>query len=424
MNRYTSDRNSRPQGGPKVTRVELGEEHLTLKIILAVLFLCIGVTTIAVSFSRLVGKSSGWQEIEVSSNSYVNCSPEFTLTYNLGASGASAGPENRKISSIYTDCCIKAYQLFTIDEEIEGTTNLYTINHTPNTVLTVDPVLYDALEELEAAQCRLQYLGPVYTTMENLCSCENDTDARCFDPRYDEATAADFERVLAFANDPEAVQLELLENDQVCLHVSQEYLQYAEETGLNAYVDLYRLKNAFITDYIADTLIAEGYTFGTLSSYDGYSRCLDGGGFGYSVNLYDRIEGSVYTAAVVNLSGSAATVTLHDFPIAEKDQSRYYVYANGEIITPYISPEDGLCHQAAATLMGTSPVGDCSALALALYPVYMQSDSDPVLPETLADSGAGILYCEDAVIYNGLPGATLTDLFAGEVTYTVSDISR
>ena len=421
MNRYTSDRNSRPQGGPKVTRVELGEEHLALKIILAVLFLCLGVTTIAVSFSKLVGKSSGWQEITVSSNSYVNCSNEFTLTYNLGASGASAGPENRKISSLYTDCCIKAYQLFTIDEEIEGVVNLYTINHSPNTVLTVDPVLYAALSELEEAGCRLQYLGPVYTTLENLCSCENDTDAKRFDPRYDDATAADFEKVLAFASDPEAVQLELLGDNQVCLNVSEDYLAYAEATGLNAYVDLYRLENAFIIDYIANSLIAGGYTWGTLSSYDGYSRCLDGGSFGYSVNLYDRIEGIVYQAAQAALTSAAATVTLHDFPLAEKDNSRYYVYTDGTIITPYVSMEDGLCHQASATLLGVSADGDCSALALQLYPVYMADSLDVESLSALAEQGIGTVYMKNAVICSNVPGVTFSELYDGDVTYTLEE---
>lgn len=35
------------------------------------------------------------------------------------------------------------------------------------------------------------------------------------------------------------------------------------------------MKNAFITDYVADVMIDNGYTLGSLTSYDGFTRNLD-----------------------------------------------------------------------------------------------------------------------------------------------------
>lgn len=50
-------------------------------------------------------------------------------------------------SLIYTDAAVKGYRLFNIDESFDDVTNLYDINQHPNEVMTVDPVLYDALKK-------------------------------------------------------------------------------------------------------------------------------------------------------------------------------------------------------------------------------------------------------------------------------------
>ncbi|MCD8014832.1 MAG: hypothetical protein LUG99_16995 [Lachnospiraceae bacterium] len=58
------------------------------------------------------------------------------------------------------------------------------------------------------------------------------------------------------------------------LFVSDDHLAYAEETGFLSYIDFFWMKNAFIIDYLTDTLIEKGYTQGASSSYDGFDRNL------------------------------------------------------------------------------------------------------------------------------------------------------
>ena len=108
-------------------------------------------------------------------------------------------------------------------------------------------------------------------------------------PRENKETAAYFEEFLTYANDPDAVDLELLGDNRVRLHVSEEYLAFAAENGIDSFIDFYWMKNAFIVDYLAESLADAGFTNGSISSYDGFVRNLDERDVSYSFNIYDRV---------------------------------------------------------------------------------------------------------------------------------------
>lgn len=71
------------------------------------------------------------------------------------------------------------------------------------------------------------------------------------------------------------MNVELLGGNQVKLSVSDDYLAFAEKNFISDFIDFSWMKNAFITDYVADVMIDNGYTLGSLTSYDGFTRNLD-----------------------------------------------------------------------------------------------------------------------------------------------------
>ena len=167
MGRTVKDPNRRQ---PKpVQKVQLSEKNVGRRIVLVVLFLAIGSGFLVYGFMNFLRGDSGWREISVKAGSELNCSEDFTLKYNVGAGGVSAGGEAKALSLIYTDAAVKGYRLFNIDESFDDVTNLYDINQHQNEVMTVDPVLYDALKKVSDANCREIYLGPLYASLENLC---------------------------------------------------------------------------------------------------------------------------------------------------------------------------------------------------------------------------------------------------------------
>ena len=112
-------------------------------------------------------------------------------------------------------------------------------------MLTVDPVLYDALKKVSDANCREIYLGPLYASLENLCASNDDAAAAQFDPNRNDAAAEETAAVAAFTQNPDDISLELSGENQVCLHVSDAYQAYAAEMGYTAYLDFFWMKNAF-----------------------------------------------------------------------------------------------------------------------------------------------------------------------------------
>ena len=245
------------------------------------------------------------------------------------------------------------------------------------------------------------------------------------------------------------MNLELLGEGRVRLFVSREYLAYAQENGIDSFIDFYWMKNAFVADYLAESLIEAGYTRGSISSYDGFVRNLDGRDVSYSFNLYDRVapgeaasreetgdeagqgqgpdgagtDAQILRLATLQYKGPASLVYLRDYPVTSMDQ-RYYRMADGQMRTAYIDPRDGLCHSSLGSLVSysySSTLG-CADVLLSVLPVYMADAFDPEAAEALAEGGesadsrAGAIYSvyrQGSVIRVNDPQAQLTAVCEG-----------
>ena len=78
----------------------------------------------------------------------------------------------------------------------------------------------------------------------------------------------------------------MLGDNKVCLNVSDEYLAFLQENGVDSLIDFGWLKNAFVVDYLAEVMIARGYTLGAITSYDGYTRNFDSLNTEYAFNVF------------------------------------------------------------------------------------------------------------------------------------------
>ena len=350
-----------------------------------VLFLAIGSGFLVYGFMNFLRGDSGWREISVKAGSELNCSEDFTLKYNVGAGGVSAGGEAKALSLIYTDAAVKGYRLFNIDESFDDVTNLYDINQHPNEVMTVDPVLYDALKKVSDANCREIYLGPLYASLENLCMSNDDAVAAQFDPEKDDDAAEEAAAVAAFAQNPDDISMEFPGENQVCLHVSDAYQAYAAEMGYTAYLDFFWMKNAFLIDYLADTIRGEGYQLGIISSKDGFVRCLDETGEKeYQYPLYHLSGNEIQSHGTMTYEGPKSIVFFHAYQAGSPDTYRYYQYQDGTMRTPYLSVSDGKDHTAASELIVYSGEYGCADTLLAAFFDYQAESLSGESLKTLA----------------------------------------
>lgn len=418
MRRTARDKRDRARPAP-IRHIELNEEHVGCRLTIAIVLLLVGVVMLVYAFMQLLSPGSEWMTVEASASGGTGCGMEFTFLYHLGSGEQSPSAERKEVAALYTRLCREAYQLFHSVEGFDGVVNLYAINRRPNEAVEVDEGLYEAFAAVERSGSRAIYLGPVYNRYDDLFFCEDDSQLVDFDPRLSPEVAQEYQEIAAFANDPDAVRVELLGEGRIRLAVSEEYLAYAQREGVTDFVDFGWMRNAFVADFLARELSAEGYTRGSLSSYDGFIRNLDGSGTSYSLNICDRRDGVVYGAAVMNYRGPMSMVALRDYPVNELDQYRFYQLSSGEMRTPYLDLSDGLCRSALHDLTCYSTDQGCGETLLAMLPVYI---ADGLLPEELArlaEEGVQSIYCQDRVIWHTDPALELEGLFTREdVQYT------
>ena len=314
-----------------------------------------------------------------------------------------------------------AYQLFHTSQGFDGVHNLYYINQHPNEEIEVDEVLYEAFAAIAKEGNRAIYLAPVYAQYSNLFGCNDDAETVSFDPDQNEEIADYFAEIVSFAGDRDAIDIQLLGNHRIRLFVSDAYMDYASRVGFSEFIDFYWMTNAFIVDYIADTMKANGFVLGSVSSYDGFVRNLDNvSGTEYAFNLFDRDGVSVYQAGVMRYDRALSIVYLRDYPVnSSLDWQHYYVFRDGEIRTAYIDVADGYSKSAVNNLVSYSRESGCAEVLLHVMPVYIRDRFEEEQLAELARKGIYSIYCGDHQILYNESSLVLTDLYEGDgVRYT------
>lgn len=410
MGRYAKD--NRPHIKP-VQKIQLSEDNTARRAAAAALFLLIGAGALVYAFVHLLAPDAGWQTIQAGTSDGPTCGDDFTLLYELGAGDRPAAAENRALTLVYTQACQTAFQLFHTVQSFDGVTNLYDVNAHPNEVLAVEPVLYAAFEAVEAAGDRTVYLGPVCARYGGVFTCQDDSQLVDFDPWSSQEVAVEYAAIAAYAADSAHIGVELLGENRVRLRVSEDYLAYARQEGIERFLDFGWMKNAFVADYLADTLIQAGFTHGILSSFDGFARCLDEREESYTLNLYGWEGDRPVVAGTTQYRGPMSVVSLCSFPVTEGDWQRFYQLRDGQLRTPYLDVSDGRSRTAADSLVCCSPTHNCTQLAVKAAPAFIAGSlqEDPL--RELLREGVQHIWCENKVLNASGPDMVVTNLYGG-----------
>lgn len=411
-------KDNRPYIKP-VEKIQLSEDNALRRAIAAALFLLIGAGALVYTFVHLLTPDAGWQTIQAGTSDGPTCGEDFTFLYELGAGEQPSAAENRALTLIYTQACRTAFQLFHTIQSFEGVTNLYDVNARPNEAVTVDPALYSAFEAVEAAGDRTVYLGPVCARYSDVFTCQDDSQLVDFDPWSSQEVAEEYAVIAAYAADPAHVGVELLGENRVCLRVSEEYLAYASQEGIDRFLDFGWMKNAFVVDYLADTLVQAGFTRGILSSFDGFARCLDGREGTYTLSLYGWKEGRPIVTGTTQYRGPMSVVSLRAFPVTEGDWQQFYLLRDGQLRTPYLDVSDGRSRTSADCLVCYSPTHGCAQLAMKIAPAFIADSlqKEPLLE--LQREGAQHIWCEGKTLSSSDPNVVVTNLYDGYTLETI-----
>lgn len=411
MNRAKKEAMIREARKPKPPKdIEIESKNNRLRLILLICSITVAVIAIGIGIHEAVSTDPGWQTVEVESESF-NCGGEFVLNYNLGASGSDPSDEEKAVKRLYTKAAEDAYTFFYKEGQLSRIK--------PGETVSVAPELYSALELIQSYGNRSIYLAPVYVEYDRIFVCENEDEARFYDPACEPEIAQYVQQVAEFAADPEMIDLELLENSQVTLKLSPAYAAFAQENAIETFLDLGWMRNAFIADFIAERLASAGYTHGFLASYDGYTRNLDASNTVYSQNLFDRLENTVNVPAAMNYRGPMAIVFWRNYPLSNKDGMHYYSFSDGRIATVYLDPMDAAEKSATDNLVSYCAGGSCAQIMLRTAPLYLAEELDTEALHALTADGIYSVWFEGAKLQKNDPDLTIrVNTENTEVTYT------
>ena len=403
MRKYAKDK--RPTVKP-VIKAELSAENKKWRIVAVALLLLLGVTLVAFSAVKLLGRGKGYTEISAEDSLF---SEFFTLHYDIGASGAAASAEHRRVREVYTEALNKYCRLFSSDTEYSGVFNIAYINAHAGEDIVVDSALYSALSKMETEGDAQHYLGITLEIYDAVFSSDGDGYASLQDPVKNEEMKSITLRACEAARDRGAVKLVLLGNNTVRLEVSAEYSAFASEYGLSRYIDLGIFENAFITDCIADTLVSEEMTLGAISSYDGYARNLDTRDKDYSFSFYAKHGDAVYPVCDIGYSGGIATYAARIYPTGEVDALDFYLYSDGVSAHRFIDSLSGEYKSALPEILLASSDKKCSDLALRVYSALVSDSLD-----TGAFSGVSAVWLDGKTVKYTGADISLSDPYRDE----------
>ena len=352
---------------PPVKNLILSDENRMLRIILLIVFLVIAIVAFGFGIHSVLTTEPGWEPVECASGE-VNCSSDFLFSYCYGQTEENPSVEKKRLSNLYAQLATDAWRIFNTD--------VLTVNEQVNTPVTVDPALYDALALMDQHDSRYLFLAPIYAEYAHMFIAQSDVEAADYDPAQNSQQKEYLAALASYASDPAMVDIQLLGDNQVQLTVADEYLAFAQNEDITQFVDFGWMTNAFIADYLADKLIENGFTNGFISSYDGFTRNLDGRGEQFSLNLFNRRENSIYLAGTMQYDRPIAIVSLRDYPMSQKDQFHYYAFENGNLATTMVDPADGLYKSATDSLVSYSYDAGCAQILLRQMPVFIADTLD------------------------------------------------
>lgn len=424
MSRTQRQKNTEYPVPKPVEQVSLSAKHLTLRILLLVLAIGVAATAFTLAFRELIHGNDGWQTVTASSATLPACAGDLTLRYYFGSTGESSRSEMRNVTKIYTEACETVWRLYDAGQQYDGVYNLAYLNAHPNEEVPVEEVLYETFALLNRCDSSYAFLAPLIPEYTNLFSSGDDTVAAEYDPMRNKEVAELFGKICKYVQSGD-ISLRLNEETHTArLEISEEYLAFARENGISAFVDLWWMQGAFSVDYIAKTLTEKGYPNGYLSSAEGFSSTLGQTGT-LTASVFDHADGNRYEVAQVSFEGPVHSVYLHAQPDSETDRSYRYAYADGSVTTAYLSPADGCSRAALPDLLSYSRTAGCAEILLRLLPIYTAAEADETAFSGLSEDAAiESVWCRSRTIRYTDDTCTFSELYQnGTVSYRTEKAS-
>ena len=314
---------------------------MTVRILLCAVAVAIAVYAFTSGIMALAHRDSGYFDIGFTAEgNAVLYQSGLHLRYYAEGSSNEIRRLTNQVQKLYTTLALEAYKLLDERAVYEGLSNIASINAAPNSWVSVPESLYAVLESANSLHSEHYSLfsGALHAQWETLRYLEDPAE---FDPANDGDKKALLARHAQWLRTPGTFSLDFdKDNTAVRLNVSDAYLSWAQENGIDAPVlDLNALHDAYLMKAVAQSLRAQGYNDGYLYTDSGLYVYLSGAGQGisFTVNAYDG-EKEIAVAAL-NASSPLSLVRFTAYAPEGAQYGYYTVEKDGKPLYRHLYPD-------------------------------------------------------------------------------------
>ena len=326
--------------------VNVTGKHIKLRIALTIIFFIIAVAAITIGVVSIGNNEEGFYVLEADDNEKIGgYAKGYTTTLYFTGKSRQIKDKVNEANKIYTDSLQYTYQMYDDKVEHPGYSSLSVINDNINKDVDVTPELYTLLEDLltksVASNNYSIYADPLYEYWDLLFSLTK-LDQENNDPKNNLDYKNRLETILSYIHNENHVKLNLLGDNKVHLHVSEEYAKFREDNDLSfSYISMNVLKDAYRVSDLAQKLTEYGYVAGYITTSSGMLVSLKDNEKPTYV-LYDKENGQTGKYAVASFVSPSSATSLRRYASGSSvDYVPYYVLNDGTIRNAVINVNTG-----------------------------------------------------------------------------------
>ena len=324
------------------------EKKTIVRLIVFLLAAVIAVGSITMGVTGLLHRDSGYYDVDYTPEGKATLyGSGVHLKYYADGGSSDIRLKINEVQKAYTDALLYIYRLLDETNTYESFVNIASLNAAPGEWLPIDENLNAALKGALEYTARNQgysvFAGAVWQEWQTLLYLDEPQEK---DPANDSEEADILRRLAEFLADPASFHLELADG-KARLTVSEAYQNWARENEIDAPVlDLNLMKEAYLLQYVADTMTRQGYTAGYLYTDSGLSAALNLNGE-MSYRLYRVKDGAPVEAGETKLPSPSAFCQFCAVPLNSEKYGYYTVTRDGSTLYrhPHFDCRTGEVHQ-------------------------------------------------------------------------------
>lgn len=312
--------------------IVVSRKHFTLRVILFILALALGLGAVGYGVYSLVHQDPGVYTIDAQADRDLPYNTGVHGQFYFDGSGTEIKAKIRGATVLLSTSLRKAYLRTDESKTYTESSSIGVVNAALDQDVTVDERVYAILQDAYAKTLENNnfslFAGPLYEEWERLCLMDQG-NAEASDPERVPVLKEYLEKAREMVSDLSNFELTFKGNGVVRLHISDAYKAFREEYEVTAPIlSLNILKDAYKTQEVVNDFVQGEYKRGLIYNDMGDYALLEDD-LGATFFLYDYVQGKQVDAATLTCNGTTAVSLISHFKVSGRTYNPSYFYHEG-----------------------------------------------------------------------------------------------